>query len=82
MYNIIITDRALKDINTLDKETKKIIGQRINVLAKNPITNSKKLSNSKIGSYRMRVGEYRVIFDIEDKTIVILRVGYRSKIYR
>ena len=82
MYKIIITNRALKDIKTLDIETKKIIGQSINTLAENPTTNSKKLSNPKLGSYRMRVGNYRIIFDIDDDTIAILRVGHRSKIYR
>ena len=31
---------------------------------------------------KQRIGDYRVIFDIEDKEIVVLRVGHRRDIYR
>jgi mRNA interferase RelE/StbE len=35
-----------------------------------------------LGTYRFRIGDYRIIFDIEDEEIVILRVGHRKEIYR
>lgn len=37
-----------------------------------------------LGGYRFRIGDYRVIFDLEgeDEDIVVLRVGHRSLIYR
>ncbi len=35
-----------------------------------------------MGTYRFRVGNYRVIFDLDDEQIVILRVGHRRDIYR
>jgi len=35
-----------------------------------------------LGTYRFRIGDYRVIFDIEGKDIVALRVGHRRDIYR
>ncbi|MBF0317063.1 MAG: type II toxin-antitoxin system RelE/ParE family toxin [Nitrospirae bacterium] len=35
-----------------------------------------------MGNYRLRVDNYRVIFDIEGWDIVILRVGHRQDIYR
>lgn len=35
-----------------------------------------------LGSYRFRIGDYRVIFDIENDKIIILRVGHRAKIYK
>lgn len=40
-----------------------------------------KLTNSKIGTYRFRIGNYRIIFDIEDDNIVVLRIGLRGSIY-
>ncbi|MBI1938539.1 MAG: hypothetical protein HYS25_10480 [Ignavibacteriales bacterium] len=43
---------------------------------------SEKLINSEIGSYRFRVWDYRIIFDLEKDKIVILRAGYRKEIYR
>ncbi len=38
--------------------------------------------NSSLGSYRFRIGDFRVIFDIEKDEIVVLRVGHRREIYR
>jgi mRNA interferase RelE/StbE len=35
-----------------------------------------------LGGYRFRIGDYRVIFDIEGDEIVVLRVGHRKEIYR
>jgi len=43
---------------------------------------AQKLSDPRLGTYRFRVGEYRVIFDVEGSDIVILRVGHRKEIYR
>ena len=41
-----------------------------------------KLINSKIGGYRFRVSDHRVIFDLVGDDIVVLRVGHRGDIYR
>jgi mRNA interferase RelE/StbE len=35
-----------------------------------------------LGEYRFRIGDYRVIFDIEGNEIVVLRVGHRREIYK
>ena len=45
---------------------------------------SRKLRYSTIGEYRLRVGDYRVIYDIDDqqREIVILRLMHRRDIYR
>lgn len=82
MYKIIITDRAIKDIEKLDIAEKKRIGEKLKLYAADPFRYSRKLTNPKIGSYRFRIGDYRVIFDISDDCIVILRVGHRRSIYK
>ena len=41
-----------------------------------------KLTDPSLGTYRFRIGDYRVIFDIEGEEIVVLRVGHRKDIYR
>jgi mRNA-degrading endonuclease RelE of RelBE toxin-antitoxin system len=38
-------------------------------------------SHPKLGSYRFRIGDYRVIFDLEKEDMVILRIGNRLEIY-
>ncbi len=45
---------------------------------------SRKLRRSAIGDYRLRAGDYRVIYDIDDERceVVILRVMHRRDIYR
>jgi len=35
-----------------------------------------------LGSYRLRIGDYRVIFDIIGNDIVVLRIGHRKEIYK
>ena len=47
-----------------------------------PSTIAERLTESELGSYRFRVGDYRVIFDLEGDEIVVLRVGHRREIYR
>lgn len=68
MYKIVFTRRALSDLERLDSEIKK----RIAI----------KLSRKELGSYRFRIGDYRVIFDTDSDTIVVLRLGHRREIYR
>ncbi len=40
------------------------------------------LTDPQLGTYRFRVGDFRVIFDLHGRDIVILRVGHRKSIYR
>jgi len=81
-FNLVYTKSAVKDIKKFDHIVKKRIKNKIEEYAKDPVTNAKKLINTTIGSYRWRVGDYRIVFDIEDKDIVILRIGHRREIYK
>lgn len=47
-----------------------------------PLRYAKKLTDPELGSYRFRIGDYRVVFDLIGEDIVILRVGHRSQIYK
>jgi mRNA interferase RelE/StbE len=81
-FNLVYTRRAEKDIKKLDFAKKRQIGNAILKLKNNPLEHSEKLKYPEIGTYRFRIGNYRVIFDIEGKDIVILRVGDRKEIYK
>lgn len=74
--------KAEKDIRALDPVAQKRLRKKLLELAEDPISRSKKLVNSEMGSYRYRVGDYRVVFDISGHTICVLRVGHRREIYR
>jgi len=82
MYRILLTKRAIKDLEKLNEEAKLRIKEKFNLLLNDPISSSKKLSSSLIGTYRLRVGDYRVIFDIDNDKVVILRIGHRKDIYK
>jgi len=74
MYRVIFTQRALKDWKNLDKETQDRIAMKLKEFAKEPFRYARKLIHPKIGTYRFRIGDYRVIFDIcimSSKTVKI-----------
>jgi mRNA interferase RelE/StbE len=81
-YKLIYTQRAVKDIQKLDKQIKTRIGEALQRFKENPFHNAVKLADVSLGTYRYRMGEYRIVFDIVDDEIVILRVGHRKDIYK
>lgn len=81
-FELVYTKRAVKDIQRLDERTKQRLKSALEFFADSPLKYSEKLINSEIGSYRFRVGDYRVIFDMYKNKIVVLRVGHRKEIYR
>ena len=81
-YDLVYTQRAIKDIEGLDPKIKDRIGKALLRYKVDPLRNAEKLTDSSLGSYRFRVGDYRIVFDIEKDKIVVLRVGHRREIYR
>jgi mRNA interferase RelE/StbE len=81
MAKVVLTRRAVKDLEKLDDQTRKRILEKLRTNAEDPLQQSIKLTASKLGTYRYRVGDYRIIFDLEDDTITVLRVGNRREIY-
>jgi mRNA interferase RelE/StbE len=81
-YRLVYTQRALKDIKNLDPQVRQRVGQSLKRLENDPLKFARKLTDPRIGSYRFRIGEYRVVFDVEREEIVVLRVGHRRDIYR
>jgi len=82
MYKIVITKRAIKDLTNIDREMKDRIAKKVREYIQDPFTHAQKLSNPKIGTYRFRIGDYRIIFDIDGDELVILRIGHRKSIYK
>ena len=83
MYNLITRRRATKDLGNLPSNYQKLIGQHINKLAENPRPrDAKKLKGD--GDYSLRVGKYRVLYDIDDtlRKVTIYRIKHRRESYR
>ena len=81
-YKIVFTRRAAKDISKLEPEVKEKIGDALKRYGRDPLNYARKMIDPSLGSYRFRIRDYRVIFDIEGDEIVVLRVGHRKEIYR
>lgn len=81
-FNIVIDDRARKNLARLDPIVRKRIGKAIKRYAEHPLHYARKLTNPQIiGNYRWRVGNYRIIFDFVGTTINIIHIGHRRDIY-
>ncbi len=82
-YKIQVKKSAAKELRKIpQKELVKILG-KIENLSTNPHpTGSIKLTNQE--KYRIRIGNYRVLYSIEDNilTVFIVKVGHRKNIYR
>jgi len=75
---------ALKDLEKLDKHYISKIFQKIESLSENPRpVQSLKLKGSR-DSYRLRVGDFRIIYQIDDptKTVTVFGIGHRKEVYR
>ena len=84
-YQLKITSKAQKDFKKLDPQIRKIISQAILKLETNRTPQQfKPLMGKDIAQFRLRIGDYRVLYDIydEDKIVLILRIGHRKDIYR
>jgi mRNA interferase RelE/StbE len=82
IYKLIYTQRAVRDINKLETNFKERLGKTLLRYQANPFKYAEPLSDSDLGSYRFRVGDYRIVFDVEVDKIIILRVGHRKEIYK
>jgi len=54
----------------------------IEIYEEDPLKYAVRLTESKLGTYRFRIGDYRAIFDLEGNEIVVLRLGHRRDIYK
>jgi len=82
MHKILLTERAIRDLEALESKVKNRIISTLKNCKADLIQHSRKLSSSEIGTYRFRIGVYRVIFDVHGSTAIILRIGHRKEIYR
>lgn len=82
VYQVQISNRASKALEKIAYTDYVRIVERIRNLAINPRPNGCKKLKGRIG-YRIRVGNYRIVYDIEDDKLVVLiiDIGYRKDIY-
>lgn len=74
-FRLFFTKNAVRDIGKLDHLAQKRLAKKLIQFQTNPLFYAKKLTSPILGQYRWRVGNYRIIFDLEGENIVILKIG-------
>ena len=85
MPRVFFTRQAAKTMRRMPANTAKVSGKKIDQIAADPYAthnNVKKLRGRE--GYRLRVGDWRVIYEIRDEELIILvlRIGPRGEVYR
>jgi mRNA interferase RelE/StbE len=83
MYSVRVLRQASKDISDLPKDYARLVSQHIERLTENPRPyDAKKLKVEM--AYSLRVGVYRILYDIDDKSqvVTVYRVKHRREAYR
>jgi mRNA interferase RelE/StbE len=83
-YTIEIASSALKSLGALPRDIQVRIRRVIDRLAENPFPVNVKKMEGEEHTYRLRIGEYRVVYEIHGRRLIILilRVGHRKDVYR
>lgn len=81
-WNIAFTRRADKDLEHLDRTVRRRVDSALDTLAENPHSGALRKLAGREG-WRMRVGDWRVLLELDDKTqtIVVNRVLPRGRAY-
>jgi len=85
VYKIIFKKEAAKSLDKLQRNVAKLIREKLMAIAANPYAehpNARKLQGR--DGYRLRVGDWRVIYEIQNEQMVILvlRIAPRGEVYR
>ncbi|MFA5995632.1 MAG: type II toxin-antitoxin system RelE/ParE family toxin [Patescibacteria group bacterium] len=81
---VIITKQAEREWKRLPKAIQARLKTKLLFFADqtNPLIFAKRLVNSEYGEYRFRIGDYRIIIDVKNDTMFVLKVGHRKEIYQ
>lgn len=84
MFRYEFTSKSLKQFRKLEKQIQFRIIKKLDQFCSSPdpLVHADPITDKELGEYRFRIGDYRVVFDIEGDLITIHRVGDRKDIYR
>lgn len=82
MFDLVFSETAIKQLKKLEKNVCKRIISKLEMIRIRPEAYAEKLVG--LPGYKLRVGDYRVILDIDRGNLVILviKVGHRKDIYK
>lgn len=80
IFKIIWDKKAQNDLHKLEILIAQRIILKVRELGENPFSKDIRRLKGET-SFRLRVGDYRVVFDIIKDTIIVLKIGHRKNIY-
>ncbi|MCZ7583173.1 MAG: type II toxin-antitoxin system RelE/ParE family toxin [Deltaproteobacteria bacterium] len=80
-YEIYLKPQAIKDLEGLSAADRRRVTQKMEGLRNTPWTGVKKLTNYS-PEYRLRIGSFRVLFEVEEESVMIYRIVPRKEAYR
>lgn len=83
MYGVLFDPGALRELGKLPKAQQKRIARLIDSLAENPRPQGAE-KMTEVEAYKLRVGDYRVIYAIRDEVLIVLivKIGNRRDVYK
>ena len=83
-YAVELSRGAAKALRALDRRVQVRIVARLRELAESPRPHDAKKLQGEVGVYRVREGDYRILYEIFDKRLLIyvLKIGHRREVYR
>lgn len=80
-YHVELKPQAIKDGKKIPKTQLRRIFEKIEALQDNLTGDVKRLTNFS-PEYRLRVGSYRILFEIEGESVIVYRILHRKQAYK
>jgi len=83
-YQVDLSKRAERQLSKLDSDNQSLLGAAIDSLAVDPRPSGVKKLKGEENVYRLRVRDYRILYEIQDGELLILviKIGHRRDVYR
>ncbi len=80
-YEIFLSRQAKKFLDRLDKSTRDRIVEKLKLLTDTPFALPYKKIKGRDNTYRIRIGDFRVIYSVRGHEIRILKIDKRERVY-
>ena len=83
-YRLTILPAAWRELSALSKSDQRRISQKIDQLAEDPRPSGAKMLQGRLRFFRIRSGDYRIIYTVEEdrQRVLVVKVGHRRDVYR
>ena len=83
LYRIRYHRKAIKELRRVEPQRRRSqVARRIDALSENPMPHDAKKLSPPWNGFSLRQGRYRIIYELQESQIDILRIGHRKEVYR